>query len=92
MNRKDKIHKLIHEAADELLAFIKESEAEFEDGWVPSAVIKTRLDLNFAAVPAANEQYGAKGWLFAILARMLEDRFLLEHKKESNRRSFYRSL
>lgn len=50
MNRKDKIHKLIHEAADELLAFIKESEAEFEDDWVPSAVIKTKLDLNFVAV------------------------------------------
>jgi alkylation response protein AidB-like acyl-CoA dehydrogenase len=83
MNRKDEIHKLIHEAADELLAFIKESEAEFEDGWVPSAVIKTKFDLNFVAVPA-NEQYGAKGWLFAILARMLEDRSLLEHKKESN--------
>src|SRR5690606_35937529 len=35
-------------------------------------------------------QYGPKGWLFAILARMLEDQGRLEHKKVGSR-SFCRS-
>lgn len=44
---------------------------------VPAAHIKNSLRLNFVAVPKAGKQYGEKGWLFAILARMLEDENLL---------------
>jgi hypothetical protein len=31
-----------------------------------------------AAVPQENKQYGKKGWLFAILARILKDEGVLE--------------
>jgi len=91
MDRKTAIHSLLKVIAFELLEFIKDSEAAFEDRWVPAADIKNTLELNFVAVPREGEQYGEKGWLFAILARMLEDEGLVEYKKEANR-AFYRSV
>ena len=92
MTRKDTIHKLLNDAALELLAFIKESESKFKehDHWVPAAEIKEALDLNLVAVPRGGTQYGEKGWVFATLARMLEDKSLVEHKKIGSR-AFYRS-
>jgi hypothetical protein len=90
MGRKDVIHNLIDAIAFEVLEFIKVEERNFEDGWVPATEIKGKLELNFVAVPKSNEQYGEKGWLFAISARLLEDKGLIEFKKESSR-SFYKS-
>jgi hypothetical protein len=90
MNRKDTIHKLLNDAALELLAFIKDAEFKNEDRWVPAAEIKNNLDLNFVAVPRSGKQYGERGWVFATLARMLEDKSLVEHKKIGSR-AFYRS-
>ena len=92
MNRKDTIHKLLNDAALELLAFITDSESKFEeqDHWVPAAEIKDNLELNFVAVPRSGIQYGEKGWVFATLARMLEDKSLVEYKKMGSR-AFYRS-
>jgi hypothetical protein len=92
MTRKDTIHKLLNDAALELLAFIKDSESKFkdQDHWVPAVEIKNNLDLNFVAVPRSGTQYGEKGWVFATLARMLEDKSLLEYKRTGSR-AFYRS-
>lgn len=92
MNQKEKIHKLLNEAAMELLAFIKDSESKLkdQDRWVPAAEIKSKLDLNFVTVPRSGKQYGEKGWVFAALARLLEDKSLLEYKKLGSR-AFYRS-
>lgn len=92
MTRKITIHKLLDEAALELLAFIKDSESNYKDQerWVPAVEIKNGLDLNFVAVPKGGTQYGEKGWVFATLARMLEDKSLVEHKKTGSR-AFYRS-
>jgi len=92
MNRKDVIHKLLNDAATELLAFIKDCEPKFKDQeyWVPAADIKENLDLNFVAVPRIGKQYGPKGLVFATLARILEDKSLVEYKKIGNR-AFYRS-
>jgi hypothetical protein len=92
MTRKITIHKLLNDAALELLAFIKDSEIKFkdQDRWVPAAEIRNGLDLNFVAVPKSGTQYGEKGWVFATLARMLEDKSLVEHKKTGSR-AFYRS-
>ena len=92
MTRKDTIHKLLNDAALELLAYISESESKFkdQDRWVPAAEIRNGLDLNFVAVPKSGTQYGEKGWVFATLARMLEDKSLVEHKKTGSR-AFYRS-
>lgn len=92
MTRKDTIHKLINNAADELLAFIKESESEFPERWVPAATIKRRLELNIRMVPQSNTNQGRKGWVFAALARILEDKSLVEYKQQENGRTFYRSL
>lgn len=93
MTRKDMIHKLLNDAALEMLAFLKDSENNFEDQdhWVPAAKIKNNLDLNFVAVPKGGTQYGEKGWVFATLARMLEDKSLVEYKKEGGR-AYYRSV
>ena len=92
MHRKDNIHKYLNDAAMELLEFIKESESEFRelDRWVPAAKIKSDLELNLVAVPKSGKQYGERGWLFATLARILEDRTLVEYKKLDNR-AYYRS-
>ncbi|KXS32539.1 MAG: Uncharacterized protein AWT59_1372 [Candidatus Gallionella acididurans] len=92
MTRKDKIHKLLNDASNELLGFIKDSEFMFKDQnhWVPAVEIKDNLDLNFVAVPRKGTQYGKKGWVFATLARMLADKSLIEYPKIGSR-AFYRS-
>ena len=88
--RKNRIKRHLHSIAKEVLAYIKEKEALFPDRWVPSSEIKKDLGLNYVAVPQENTQYGRKGWLFAIVARMLEDDGLVEYKKNGNR-AYYRS-
>lgn len=90
MDRKTAIHSILAVITFELLEYIKECESSFEDRWVPAAEIKNALELNFIAVPKQGEQYGEKGWLFAILARILEYQNLVEYKKEGSR-AFYRS-
>lgn len=90
MDHRDAIHNLLNVIAFEMLNFIRISESSFNDRWVPAIHIKDSLELNFVAVPQENEQYGEKGWLFAILARILEDQNTLEYRKEDNR-AFYRT-
>ncbi len=92
MSHKENLHRLLQAAAIELLAFIRESEAQFQadDHWVPASEIKSKLELNFVAVPKSGKQYGEKGWLFATLARMLEDQGLVEYQKIGSR-AYYRS-
>jgi hypothetical protein len=85
MNHKDKIHQLLRECALIILNFVKEREPFHQDRWVPIVEVKSALDLNFVAVPKDSKQYGEKGWLFAILARMLEDSGELEYKREGAR-------
>jgi hypothetical protein len=48
------------------------------------------LELNLHMVPQANENQGEKGWVFGALARILEDRGVLEYRKV-NGFAFYRS-
>ena len=91
MSHKKAIHDLLGRISGEILEFIKEQELTFEDRWVPAAHIKSSLDLYFASVPKGGKQYGEKGWLFAIIARMLEDNDLVEYKK-IKRRAYYRSI
>jgi hypothetical protein len=85
MDRKAAIHRHLEAASNELLEFIRERMPLAQDGWVPASEVKRSLDLNFVAVPTVGKQYGARGWLFAALARMLEDRRLLEYKKVGSR-------
>lgn len=91
MNRKQRIHELLSKMSDEVFEYIREKKTSYKDGWVPAAHIKTALELNFVCVPKNNKQYGVKGWLFAILARILEDEGRIEHYKDGNR-SFFRLI
>lgn len=90
MNHKAKIHGHIQAAEDESLAFVRSFESSHQKRWVPPVQIKDALELNFVAVPQQGNQYGPKGWLFAILARILEDQSRLEHKKVRSR-AFFRT-
>ena len=91
MDHKERIHALLDECANEVLAFVKERESLYSDRWVPAVEVKDSLKLNFVPYPASSEQHGEKGWLFAILARMLENKGTLEYKREGSR-SFCRSV
>lgn len=91
MNSKDKIHSLLRQCCDEILIYVQEREPLHADRWVPTAEVKTGLALNFVAVPKSSKQYGEKGWLFATLARMLEDEGRLQYNRQGNR-SYCRSI
>lgn len=90
MNSEERVQNLINELAQEVLSYMKAQEPAYQDRWVPAIQIKNSLNLNYVAVPKDNIQYGAKGWLFAILARILEDNDQVEYKKVDTR-AFYRS-
>jgi Mn-containing catalase len=90
MNVETRVQRLINELAQEVLSYLKTQEPYHQDRWVPAIHIKNSLQLNYVAVPKDNVQYGAKGWLFAILARILEDKNEVEYKKVDGR-AYYRS-
>ncbi len=71
MDRKKKNHDLLSKIADQVFEYIKKKGELYSGGSVPSVRIKKALGLNFFCVPKNNKQYGEKGWLIAILARML---------------------
>lgn len=91
MKSRDKVHGLLRQCCDEVLLYVQEREPLHADRWVPAAEVKKGLDLNLVAVPKSSKQYGEKGWLFATLARMLEDEGRLEYRREGNR-SYCRSI
>jgi hypothetical protein len=91
MNSKDKMHGLLRECCDEILVYVRERAPLHADRWVPIAEVKKGLDLNLVAAPKSSKQYGAKGWLFATLARMLEDDGRLECRREGSR-SYCRTI
>lgn len=82
MNRKENVQSLIQELANEVYAFIKDNESSSPDGWVPAIKIKNELELNFVCVPKAGKQYGPKGWVFAAIARILEEQDRISYKND----------
>lgn len=85
-----KIHSLLKECCQEVLAFVREREKLYADGLVPATDVNEGLKINFSAVPKNSKNpSGQRGWLFATLARMLEDEGHLEHHKKGAR-SYYR--
>jgi hypothetical protein len=91
MSSKDKVQVLLRECCNEVLSYIRERESLHSDRWVPATDVNDGLAINFSAVPKNSKNpSGQRGWLFATLARMLEDAGALEHRKEGTR-SFYRS-
>lgn len=90
MSHKEKIAELFDVMADEVRSFIEESGSGFPEGWVPAAYIKDQLDLKKSSYPQSNEIDNKTGWLFATLARYLEDQHKVIFKKVGGR-SFYKS-
>ena len=84
MNITEKVQSLIQQLAEQIYEFINENEPLFKEGWVPTTTIKKKLELNFVCVPKYNKQYGPKGWVFAAMARILEDQGRIEYKKIGN--------
>ena len=81
MGHKKTIHDLIKKISDEVFAFIKDEGEKHNDRWVPATHVKNSLALDFPAVPKNHTpQYGTKGWLLAIILRILEDEGRIEYK------------
>lgn len=92
MTTKERIHGLLKECCQEVLAYIREREPLYEDGLVPATDVNDGLGINFSAVPRnSKDPSGQKGWLLATFARMLEDDGDLEHHKKGMR-SYYRVI
>jgi hypothetical protein len=90
VDHKATVHRHLHDAALAILEFVRTREPFHADRWVPIVEVKNSLALNLVAVSKSSKQYGEKGWVFASLARLLEDEELLEYKREGSR-SFCRS-
>jgi len=89
MSHKEKIHVLFDDMANEMAAFIKESQSGFSEGWVPATYIKEQLQLKKSSYPQGNKIDNETGWLFATLARHLQDKEKVDFKKVGSR-SFYK--
>ena len=90
MSHKSKVHELFGLMSGEVLAYIKESESGFADGWVPATHIKDQLGLKMSSYPQGNKIDNETGWLFSTIARYLQDKNEVAFKKIGNR-SYYKS-
>ena len=90
MAYKSKVHELFSNMSDEVCEFIRSSESGFSEGWVPATYIKNQLDLNKSAYPQGNKIDNKTGWLFATIARHLQDQNKVLFKKIGGR-SFYKT-
>ena len=88
-NQKQEIDRLLDEIARLVMSYIREAESGFPGGWVPATHVKEQLGLKRESYPVGNEIQGRTGWLFAILARILEEQVDVEFRKKGNR-SYYR--
>ena len=91
MTTKDKIHDLLKECCQEVLAYVREREPLYPDGLVPATDVNEGSRYSTLALFQETLKIlpGQKGWLFATFARMLEDDGSLEHRKKGTR-SYYR--
>jgi hypothetical protein len=90
MSHKDRIHELFGAMAVEVLSFIKGAESGYSDNWVPATYIKDQLGLKMSAYPQGNKIDNETGWLFATIARLLQDKNQVDFKKVGSR-SYYKS-
>ena len=81
---KDKIQFLLELMSNEVYEFIKMSQADYNDGWVPAVFIKEKLNLKRLACPQGNNE-NETGWLFGIIARHLEDTNRIVYRRAGNR-------
>jgi hypothetical protein len=89
MSHKSKDHELFGLMSNEVFAFIKESESGFPESWVPATYIKDQLELKKSSYPQDNKIDNKTGWLFATIARHLQDENRVDFQKIDSR-SFYK--
>jgi len=89
MSHKLKVHELFGLMSNEVIAFIKKSESGFPEGWVPATYINDQLELKKSSYPQGNKIDNKTGWLFATIARHLQDENRVDFKKIGSR-SFYK--
>ena len=80
VKEKNSIDQLFNKMADQVLSFIAKSESGFSEGWVPAAYIRQELNLTKNAYPQGNKTDNKTGWLFATLARHLQDQNKVDHR------------
>ena len=90
MSHKSNIQDLFDKMSNEVCDFIKSSESGFSEGWVPATYIKDQLELKKSSYPQENTIDNKTGWLFAAIARHLQDKNKVIFKKEG-RRSYYKT-
>ncbi len=88
MTRKERIDYHISAISQEVFGYITENSENYPDGWIPTVEIKNDLGLKVSEYPQ-NKDKPARGWLFGIAARRLEDIDLIEYDN-SQSRSFCR--
>ncbi len=88
MNRNERINYYINAICQEVFGYISENSGSYEGGWIPAVIIKDDLNLKVPEYPQ-NKDRNARGWLFGIAARRLEDLGMIEYDN-SGSRSFCR--
>ncbi|WP_354625494.1 hypothetical protein, partial [Psychromonas sp. MME2] len=78
---KQKVHQLFDEMSDEVHEFIKSSESGFSEGWVPLLLLKINWIKRSQHTLRAMNIDNKTGWLFATIARHLQDKDKLLYKK-----------
>ncbi|WP_369854439.1 hypothetical protein [Candidatus Thalassolituus haligoni] len=85
MSNKSKVDELFNAMSDEVCKFIKSSESGFSESWVSATYIKEQLDLKKPAYPQGNKIDNKTGWIFATIARHLQDQNKVLFKKVGSR-------
>lgn len=89
MERKTSVHAAVNAIAREVLLFINDTARADAGGWVARADICDALDLHYPATPKNGHRRVDDGELFAVIARLLEDKELLEYRNDGDR-AYYR--
>ena len=89
MNRNERIDFYINAIAQEVFGYISENSGNGQDRWIPTVRIKNDLHNLKASEYPQNKDKPARGWLFGIAARRLEDMDMIEYDN-SGSRSFCR--
>ncbi|MCK4827322.1 hypothetical protein KA005_66945 [bacterium] len=88
MTRNERINYHINAICQEVFGYISENSDSEKGGWIPAVKIKNNLGLKVPEYPQ-NKDKSARGWLFGIAARRLEDMGMIEYEN-SGSRSFCR--
>ncbi|MBI9083505.1 MAG: hypothetical protein JEZ11_07900 [Desulfobacterales bacterium] len=84
MTRNERIKYYIDAISQEVFGYISENSDSEKDGWISTVRIKDDLGLKVPEYPQ-NKDKSARGWLFGIAARRLEDVGMIEYDNSGTR-------